>query len=156
MNAAPALAAALRDVVACLGIGLLLAAARDALGLLLGNGRVRCFAWDLAAFAGAAVLLCGFVAGASSSGVMRWYMAAGLGAGALGWQWAVSGLLHRLAGGVRRAAVWPLRRLRRALAVRLPGPGGAAAGPGRQKNGKEKQKCNKAEKIVANRQGNIV
>lgn len=124
MNAAPALAAALRDVVACLGIGLLLAAARDALGLLLGNGRVRCFAWDLAAFAGAAVLLCGFVAGASSSGVMRWYMAAGLGAGALGWQWAVSGLLHRLAGGVRRAAVRPLRRLRRTLAVRLPGPGG--------------------------------
>lgn len=149
MNAAPALAAALRDVVACLGIGLLLAAARDALGLLLGNGRVRCFAWDLAAFAGAAVLLCGFVAGASSSGVMRWYMAAGLGAGALGWQWAVSGLLHRLAGGVRRAAVWPLRRLRRALAARRRDPGG-------KKNGKEKQKCNKAEKIVANRQGNIV
>lgn len=141
MNAAPALAAALRDVVACLGIGLLLAAARDALGLLLGNGRVRCFAWDLAAFAGAAVLLCGFVAGASSSGVMRWYMAAGLGAGALGWQWAVSGLLHRLAGGVRRAAVCPLRRLRRALAVRLPGPGG-------KKTGKKSKNVTKQKKLL--------
>ncbi len=141
MNAAPALAAALRDVVACLGIGLLLAAARDALGLLLGNGRVRCFAWDLAAFAGAAVLLCGFVAGASSSGVMRWYMAAGLGAGALSWQWAVSGLLHRLAGGVRRAAVWPLRRLRRALAVRLPGPGG-------KKTGKKSKNVTKQKKLL--------
>ena len=136
-----ALAAALRDVVACLCIGLLLAAARDALGLLLGNGRVRCFAWDLAAFAGAAVLLCGFVAGASSSGVMRWYMAAGLGAGALGWQWAVSGLLHRLAGGVRRAAVWPLRRLRRALAVRLPGPGG-------KKTGKKSKNVTKQKKLL--------
>lgn len=150
MNAAPALAAALRDVVACLGIGLLLAAARDALGLLLGNGRVRCFAWDLAAFAGAAVLLCGFVAGASSSGVMRWYMAAGLGAGALGWQWAVSGLLHRLAGGVRRAAVWPLRRLRRTLAVRLPGPGGKKAGKKSKNVTKQKKMLQTDREILYN------
>lgn len=148
MTAAPALAAAWADVLSCLGIGLLLAAARDMLGLLLGNGRVRCFVWDLAAFAAAAVLLCGFVAGASYSGVLRWYMAAGLGAGALGWRWAVSGSVHRLLRCAKRALLAPPRRLLQAWARRRPRH--------KQKSGKEKQKCNKEEKNVANTQGNIV
>lgn len=109
MTAAPALWAVGQDVVWCLGLGLLLAAGRDFLGLLAGNGRVLSFVWDVLAFAAASVLLCGFTASASAGGVARWYMAAALGAGALSWHWAVSGLLHRLAetvtGALAAAAV---------------------------------------------------
>ena len=57
MAAAPALWAVGRDMLWCLGLGLLLAAARDLLGLLAGNGRVLCFLWDVLGFAAAAVLL---------------------------------------------------------------------------------------------------
>lgn len=96
MAAAPVLWAVGRDALWCLGLGLLLAGARDAVGILLGNGRVLCFVWDLLAFAAAAVLLYGFGASASAAGGIRWYMTAGLGAGSLGWRWAVSGLLHDL------------------------------------------------------------
>lgn len=105
MTAAPALWAVGQDVVWCLGLGLLLAAGRDFLGLLAGNGRVLSFVWDVLAFAAASVLLCGFTASASAGGVARWYMAAALGAGALSWHWAVSGLLHRLAETVTGALV---------------------------------------------------
>lgn len=105
MTAAPALWAVGQDVVWCLGLGLLLAVGRDFLGLLAGNGRVLSFVWDVLAFAAASVLLCGFTASASAGGVARWYMAAALGAGALSWHWAVSGLLHRLAETVTGALV---------------------------------------------------
>lgn len=109
MTAAPALWAVGQDVVWCLGLGLLLAVGREFLGLLAGNGRVLSFVWDVLAFAAASVLLCGFTASASAGGVARWYMAAALGAGALSWRWAVSGLLHRLAetvtGALAAAAV---------------------------------------------------
>ena len=75
MASAPALAAVLGDVLWCLGLGLLLGFGRDLTGLVLGEGPVRCFLWDVAAFAAAAVLLYGFCAGVSASGVARWYMA---------------------------------------------------------------------------------
>lgn len=141
MTAAPALAAAWADVLSCLGIGLLLAAARDMLGLLLGNGRVRCFVWDLVAFAAAAVLLCGFVAGASYSGVLRWYMAAGLGAGALGWRWAVSGSVHRLLRCAKRALLAPPRRLWRAWTRRRTRQTG-------KKTGKKSKNVTKKKKML--------
>ena len=62
------------DVLWCLGLGCLLGAARDAVRLALGEGPVRCFFRDIAVFAAAAVLVCGFAAGASAGGLARWYM----------------------------------------------------------------------------------
>ena len=71
MAAAPPAAAA-GDLLYCLGLGLALGAVRDVCGLVLGRGRLRDFFCDVAAFACAAVLVCGFAAGASASGVPRW------------------------------------------------------------------------------------
>lgn len=122
MVAAPGLWAVGRDVLWCLGLGLLLGAGRDVLGLGAGNGPIRCFLWDVAAFVLGAGALCGYAASASASGVTRWYMAVGMGSGALGWRWAVSpglhralgwgiGTLARLAARAQNAAVAPLRRV---------------------------------------------
>ena len=58
MAAAPALWAVGRDLLWCLGLGLLLGMFRSFAGLLLGNGRILCFVWDLLSFVAAAVLLC--------------------------------------------------------------------------------------------------
>lgn len=109
MVPAPALAAVGEDVLWCLGLGLLAAALRDAAGLLLGNGRVLSFVWDLLFFAFAAVLLTGFSAGVSATGVVRWYMAAAMLAGAMGWSWALSGPVHALARRVLRLLLLPLQ-----------------------------------------------
>lgn len=97
MVPAPPLPAVAGDILWCLGLGLLLAAAREVAGLCLGNGRVLCFLWDLTAFAAAAFLLRGFAAGASASGTVRWYMALGMLAGAAAWQTAVSGTVRAAA-----------------------------------------------------------
>ena len=86
MAAAPAAAAVWADVLWCLGLGCLVWAVRDGAELLLGRGPVRCFVLDLLAFTAGAVLLVGFSAGVSAAGLARWYMAAGLAAGALAWQ----------------------------------------------------------------------
>ena len=102
MTASPPLWALWTDVLWCLGLGLAAAAARDAAGLLLGHSRPVRFLLDLLAFASAAVLACGFAAGLSASGRVRWYMAAAMALGALGWRWAASGLLHRAAALVLR------------------------------------------------------
>lgn len=99
----PALAAVGEDVLWCLGLGLLLGAGRDALGLLLGNGRLLCFVWDVLAFGAAAFLACGFAAGVSATGTVRWYMLLSMAAGALGWGWAVANAVHGLA---RRCVAW--------------------------------------------------
>lgn len=74
MAPAPAAWAVLSDALWCLGLGCLLAAGRDTVRLALGEGPVRCFFCDVAAFAAAAVLVCGFAAGASAGGLARWYM----------------------------------------------------------------------------------
>ena len=139
MTAAPALAAVAEDFLYCLGLGLLLAALRDASGLIFGNGRVLGFVWDVAAFLAAAVALCGFAAGASAAGLARWYMAAGLALGALSWHGAVSGALHAAAFALLRRAG---RAARRAAAAR--------------KRGKSLSKSNKQEKNVANKPKDIV
>ena len=136
MTAAPALAAVAEDFLYCLGLGLLLAALRDASGLIFGNGRVLGFVWDVAAFLAAAVALCGFAAGASAAGLTRWYMVAGLALGALSWHGAVSGALHAAAFALLRRAA------RRAAAAR--------------KRGKSLSKSNKQEKYVANKPKDIV
>lgn len=115
MAAAPALWAVGRDLLWCLGLGLLLGMFRSFAGMLLGNGRILCFVWDLLAFVAAAVLLCGFAASASMGDGTRWYMAAGAGAGALAWRWAVSRTLYRVAAGIAAMAARAGLRLQRIL-----------------------------------------
>ena len=89
MAPSPAPWAVLGDVLWCLGLGCLLGAARDAVRLALGEGPVRCFFRDIAVFAAAAVLVCGFAAGASAGGLARWYMSAAVLLGAVSWRGAV-------------------------------------------------------------------
>ena len=79
MVPSPPLWAVLGDVLLCLGAGLLLGAVRDGATLAFGSGPVRCFVWDVLAFAAAAFVCCGFAAGASATGAARWYMAAAMG-----------------------------------------------------------------------------
>lgn len=111
MTAAPAVAAVWGDVLWCLGLGFLLGAARGGVSLLLGDGPVRCFLGDVMAFAAAAVLVCGFSAGVSASGLARWYMAGAVAVGVLAWMTGVQPVLYRLLVGLWRLATWPLRRL---------------------------------------------
>ena len=115
MAAAPAAWAVASDILWCLGLGCLLGAARDLLDLVPGGGAVRCFLGDIAVFAAAAVLVCGFAAGVSSSGVARWYMAAGTLGGALAWYGALRGGLHRAARLAGKALRWPFWAAWRAL-----------------------------------------
>ena len=63
MVPSPPLWAVLGDVLLCLGAGLLLGAVRDGATLAFGSGPVRCFVWDVLAFAAAAFVCCGFAAG---------------------------------------------------------------------------------------------
>lgn len=62
MVPSPPLWAVLGDVLLCLGAGLLLGAVRDGATLAFGSGPVRCFVWDVLAFAAAAFVCCGFAA----------------------------------------------------------------------------------------------
>ena len=112
MAAAPAAAAVWADVLWCLGLGCLLWAVRDGAELLVGRGPVL-------AFTAAAVLLVGFSAGVSAAGLARWYMAAGLAAGALAWQKAIVPPLHALAAWIVRWLLAPARWGRRYIAVPL-------------------------------------
>ena len=107
MAPSPAPWAVLGDVLWCLGLGCLLAGVRDAVRLALGEGALRCFFRDIAAFAAAAVLVCGFAAGASAGGLARWYMSAALLLGAACWHWTVQPAVHRCAAA---AAAWPLKK----------------------------------------------
>ena len=127
MAAAPAAAAVWADVLWCLGLGCLLWAVRDGAELLVGRGPVRCFVLDMLAFTATAVLLVGFSAGVSAAGLARWYMAAGLAAGAFAWQKAIVPPLHALAAQAARLLLAPARwgqrhiaaPLRKALCARL-------------------------------------
>lgn len=115
MAPAPTVWAVAGDTLWCLGLGCLLAALRDGTRLLLGEGALRCFARDIAAFAAAAVLVCGFAAGVSAGGLARWYMAAAMLLGALCWHWAVQPAVHRVVGAVLAAAAAPLHLAYRRL-----------------------------------------
>ena len=97
---------ALADALCCVGLGFLLAALYDIGRILLGGTRPVCFVLDLAGFLLAAVLLCSFAACRSYSGVVRWYMAAGLLGG-------LAGYLRVLAPATRaadRLIKWVLTR----------------------------------------------
>lgn len=78
------------DALCCVGLGFLLAALYDLARILLGRARLVSFVLDLAAFALAGVLLLSFAACRSYSGVVRWYMAAGLCGGMAGYFWGIA------------------------------------------------------------------
>ncbi len=111
MVASPAAAAIAADLLWCLGLGVCLAAVRNAAGMLFGNGRLAAFLWDVLTAALAAVLLCGFCAARSASGIARWYMAAGIAAGMLAWHTALAPALDAAAAFVRGLCVLPFRIL---------------------------------------------
>lgn len=150
--------AVLADVLWCLGLGLLLALARDALGLIFGNGRLLCFGWDLLAFGAGAVLLFGFAASASASGVVRWYMVGGMAAGALGWNRAGSETLHGMARLLIRAAGWPfwvfhtwvVQPIRLAAVEKMTQGRAKRAEKRRKKAKKPKKQLQKPKKILYN------
>lgn len=106
MVALAAPAQALADCLCCVGLGFLLAAVYDLARILLGRGRLVCFVLDLAAFLLAAVLLCSFAACRSFSGVVRWYMAAGLLGGLAGYLRVVAPVTRAADRGIK----WLLTR----------------------------------------------
>ena len=132
MAPSPAPWAVLGDVLWCLGLGCLLAGVRDAVRIALGEGALRCFFRDIAAFAAAAVLVCGFAAGASAGGLARWYMSAALLLGAVCWHWTVQPAVHRAAS---------------MLAVLLLGPpaGTAACGGENRRQAPQKAPCRRPQ-----------
>lgn len=159
MVASPAVAAVVADVLWCLGLGCLLGSGRDLAGLVLGEGPLRRFCWDVLAFAAAAVLLCGFSAGVSDSGLARWYMAAAMLVGAVCWHYTVRPAVHRAFHGVCRLMLWPVHGLQRRLVQpcrnRLLAAGRHLRGHfSREKGGKKpkngKKQLQKASKIVYN------
>lgn len=86
-----------------------IAGGRNLLELLLGDsGPVRLIL-DLLGFAVAAVALCGFAAHLSASGIARWYMAAAMAAGALGWMVTVAPLLRHMMQMTLNVLVFPLQ-----------------------------------------------
>lgn len=109
MAPSPAPWAVLGDALWCLGLGCALGALRDAVRLAFGEGPVRCFLRDMAAFVAAAVLVCGFAAGASAGGAARWYMSAAMLLGALCWRWAVQSAVHRCFAAAVSLLLAPLR-----------------------------------------------
>ena len=97
MTASPPFWAVWTDVLWCLGIG-----------LCFGESRPVRFVLDLAGFAAAAVAVCGFAAQLSASGTARWYMAAAMALGTLGWSVTASPLLHRGMELLLRILAFPL------------------------------------------------
>lgn len=144
MAPSPAPWAVLGDVVWCLGIGCALGFWRDAVRLVLGEGPLSRFVRDVALFAAAAVLVCGFAAGAGESGLARWYMSAAVLIGALAWRWAVQPAAHRLAAAVAKLLLAPLRLAHR-KAVR-PLQNRLHAARARRKRQKKAKKVRKTQK----------
>ncbi len=144
MAPSPASWAVLGDVLWCLGLGCLLAGVRDAVRLALGEGALRCFFRDIAAFAAAAVLVCGFAAGASAGGLARWYMSAALLLGAVCWHWTVQPAVHRCATAAAACLLAPLHAVEknavRPLKKRL------AAARSRRRERKKAKKSEKKQK----------
>lgn len=159
MAASPAAAAVLSDFLWCLGLGCLLGIGRQTLGLVLGDGPVRCFFWDILTFAAAAVLVCGFSAGVSASGLARWYMAGGVLVGLLAWYATIGPAIRRGLRELLEIMLWPLRMLafrcvrplgralKRKVQRHLPHPIEKKAGK-KPKNGKKQ--LQKPSKILYN------
>lgn len=102
------------DLSACLALGVLLAGMLLAGRAVLGGTKAARFVLDVAGFALAAVLLCGFSATRSAAGALRWYMLPALAAGLwAGWLTLGPAVLYA-ARLTRWAAALPFT-----LAVRL-------------------------------------
>lgn len=129
----------------------MLGAMRDLAGLALGEGALRSFLLDILTFAAAAFMLCGFAAGASGSGVGRWYMAGAMGVGALSWKWTASGVLHRTLHCILSLLCLPLRwlehHIRQPILRRI---GSLRKNNSRKKSKKEKNVLQKEQKILYN------
>lgn len=157
MAASPPLWAVWTDVLWCLGIGMALAALRDVLSLVFGNSRPVCLVLDLTAFAAAAVLACGFAAGLSASGRVRWYMAAAMVLGAAGWYWALADGIHWLAGTLLRLLTWPMRLVsRRILAPARRRFRQWISRHKAQKSAGKRQKTQKKRKITLQNRGRVL
>ena len=159
MVPSPPLWAVLGDVLLCLGAGLLLGAVRDGATLAFGSGPVRCFVWDVLAFAAAAFVCCGFAAGASATGAARWYMAAAMGLGALCWRWCVSHAVHRALHGTVFVLVAALCGGLCGTPVQTVAAGPDqkdSARPAAQRTRFMQEKRKKAEKCVAKQAHNII
>ena len=152
MAPSPAPWAVLGDVLWCLGLGCLLAGrgARNHRRRLnafcerLFAGALRCFFRDIAAFAAAAVLVCGFAAGASAGGLARWYMSAALLLGAACWHWTVQPAVHRCAAAAAACLLAPLHAVEK-TAVR-PLKKRLAAARSRRRERKKAKKSEKKQK----------
>lgn len=100
-------ALALRDLLDCMGWGLLLALVYDLARLAVGSGFWRCLVLDLLGFALGAVVLRGYAAALSAAGAPRSYHLAGLALGAASWFWVVGPQLEWVRRGVARLASLP-------------------------------------------------
>ena len=159
MVPSPPLWAVLGDVLLCLGAGLLLGAVRDGATLAFGSGPVRCFVWDVLAFAAAAFVCCGFAGFGYRGGALVYGRRHGAGGTVLavvrfprGAQGAArhgvcSGLAAALCGGlcgtpVQTAAAGPDQK--------------DSARPAAQRTRFMQEKRKKAEKCVAKQAHNII
>lgn len=115
MAPSPAPWAVLGDVLWCLGLGCLLGAARDAVRAGTRGGAGAVLFPDIAVFAAAAVLVCGFAAGPARAVWPAGYMSAAVLLGAVSWRWAVQPAVHRAAAALAELACRPLRLVHKML-----------------------------------------
>ena len=97
--------------------------------------------WKKRPFAAAAVLVCGFAAGASAGGLARWYMSAALLLGAVCWHWTVQPAVHRCAAAAAACLLAPLHAVEKTAVLPLKKRLAAARSCRR-----ERKKAKKSEK----------
>ena len=113
------------DMLGCMGLGLILAAVHMFGLFLLGKSHISLFFLDLFIFALAAVILQGYAAGQSLSGIPRGYMAASMLAGAAAGYTVIAPFTE----GVRFWLCWLISRPFVLLKIAA---GGAAGGSQKQ------------------------
>lgn len=89
------------DAVSAAGLGLALALFYDVLRFFIPRGKIRLFICDFLTFGIAGMLLISFAVSHSYTGVFRWYMALGAGAGYAAYLWGIAPLTARLFSGIR-------------------------------------------------------
>ena len=154
MVPSPPLWAVLGDVLLCLGAGLLLGAVRDGATLAFGSGPVRCFVWDVLAFAAAAFVCFGYRGGAlvygrrhGAGGTVLAVVRFPRGAQGAARHGVCSGLAAALCGGLCGTPVQTV----------AAGPDQKdSARPAAQRTRFMQEKRKKAEKCVAKQAHNII
>lgn len=97
------------DAVSAAGLGLALALFYDVLRFFVRRGKIRLFLCDFITFGLAGVLLISFAVSQSYTGVFRWYMAVGAGAGYAAYLWGIAPFTARVFACVRFALGLPFR-----------------------------------------------